>query len=57
MKSARKVAKGETKFSNPKQVVRVMKNTVELDDGNICHMSCLAKQDRSKESNRGMDTV
>lgn len=42
VKSVRKVARGSRKFSIPKQIMKVMNNTLELDDDSIGHMSSLA---------------
>ena len=42
VKSGRLVAKRESKFSEPKKIVKVMKNTVELEDDSIFHMNRLA---------------
>ncbi|KAJ1213596.1 hypothetical protein NDU88_001230 [Pleurodeles waltl] len=42
VKSVRKVAKGESKFGEPIRIKKVMRNTVILDDGSVCHMSRVA---------------
>lgn len=42
VKSGRKVIKGESCFGDPRKIIKVMKNTVKLDDGSIYHMSRLA---------------
>ncbi|KAJ1204033.1 hypothetical protein NDU88_007814 [Pleurodeles waltl] len=42
VKSVRKVAKGESKFGEPIRTKKVMRNTVILDDGSVCHMSRVA---------------
>lgn len=39
VKSVRKVARGSRKFSIPKQIMKVMNNTLELDDDSIGHMT------------------
>lgn len=42
IKSAKKVGKLQPRFSEPRTVTKVMRNTVLLDDGTVHHMNCVA---------------